>query len=49
MKAYQKTALRVAGIFFGIWLLLALAIADFRQLVLIVAKVFAIQAMASKI
>jgi hypothetical protein len=33
MKAYQKIALRVAGIFFGIWLLLALAIADFRPLV----------------
>jgi hypothetical protein len=29
MKARQKTALRVAGVFFGIWLLLALAIADF--------------------
>ena len=29
MKARQKTALRVAGIFLGIWLLLALAIADF--------------------
>ena len=28
MKAHQKTALRVAGIFLGIWLLL-LAIADF--------------------
>ena len=29
MKAHQKTALRAAGIFFGAWLLLALAIADF--------------------
>jgi hypothetical protein len=29
MKAHQKTALRVAGIFLGIWLLLLLAIADF--------------------
>jgi hypothetical protein len=29
MKARQKTALRVAGIFLGIWLLLLLAIADF--------------------
>jgi len=29
MTAHQKTAIRVAGIFFGIWLLLALAIADF--------------------
>jgi len=28
MKTHQKTALRVAGVFFGIWLLLALAIAD---------------------
>jgi hypothetical protein len=28
MKAHQKTALWVAGVFFGIWLL-ALAIADF--------------------
>jgi hypothetical protein len=29
MTAHQKTARRVAGIFFGTWLLLALAIADF--------------------
>ena len=29
MKAHRKTALRAAGIFFGAWLLLALAIADF--------------------
>lgn len=28
MKAHQKTALGVAGVFFGIWLLLAPAIAD---------------------
>ena len=29
MTAHQKAALRAAGIFFGTWLLLALAIADF--------------------
>jgi hypothetical protein len=29
MTAHQETARRVAGIFFGTWLLLALAIADF--------------------
>ena len=29
MTVHQKTALRAAGIFFGTWLLLALAIADF--------------------
>jgi hypothetical protein len=29
MTVQQKTALRVAGIFFGTWLLLGLAIADF--------------------
>ena len=29
MTAHQKTARRVAGIFFAAWLLLALAIADF--------------------
>ena len=29
MTAHRKTARRVAGMFFGIWLLLALAVADF--------------------
>jgi len=29
MTVHQRTALRVAGVFLGTWLLLALAIADF--------------------
>jgi hypothetical protein len=33
MTVHQSIALRTAGVFFGTWLLLALAIADFRQLV----------------